>query len=78
MHEFTTVVLLGLAIYTLVNLARHLRLNPEDALRTGARRFYERFTQMEDAARREGKDLRELEMADLDRLWEAAKREPAQ
>jgi tetrapyrrole methylase family protein/MazG family protein len=64
---------LGDLIFSLVNLARHMRLNPEDALRASAGRFYQRFERVEEAARREGKDVRDMEPADLDRLWEEAK-----
>jgi ATP diphosphatase len=62
-------------MFALVNLARHLRLNPEDALRTSAQRFYRRFEDVERAARDNGKDVREMEPEDLDRLWDQAKTE---
>jgi tetrapyrrole methylase family protein/MazG family protein len=64
---------LGDLMFALVNLARHLKLNPEDALRTSARRFYRRFEEVEDAARRDGQDVREMSAEDLDRRWEEAK-----
>jgi tetrapyrrole methylase family protein/MazG family protein len=64
---------LGDLLFTLVNLARHQRLNPEDALRNSARRFYRRFEAVEEAARKDGKDVREMTPEDLDRLWEEAK-----
>ena len=66
---------LGDLMFALVNLARHLRLNPEDALRTSAQRFYRRFEDVERAARDNGKDVREMEPEDLDRLWDQAKTE---
>jgi tetrapyrrole methylase family protein/MazG family protein len=67
---------LGDLLFTLVNLARRLKVNPEDALRVASRRFYDRFTRMEDIAKEEGKDLSEMEADALDRLWEAAKANP--
>ena len=66
---------LGDLMFAVVNLARHLRLNPEDALRTSAQRFYRRFEDVERAARDNGKDVREMEPEDLDRLWDQAKTE---
>jgi tetrapyrrole methylase family protein/MazG family protein len=64
---------LGDLMFALVNLARHMKLNPEEALRGSARRFYRRFEDVEEAARRDGRDVREMSAADLDRLWEEAK-----
>jgi tetrapyrrole methylase family protein / MazG family protein len=65
---------LGDLLFALVNLSRHLRINPEDALRTSAGRFYRRFERVEEAARDLGRDVREMTPAELDRLWEEAKR----
>ena len=64
---------LGDLLFALVNLSRHLRLNPEDALRSSARRFYQRFEQVEEAARMQGSDVRQMTPEELDRLWEEAK-----
>ena len=64
---------LGDLLFTLVNLARHLKVNPEDALRTSARRFYQRFEAMEGVARERGSDVRDLSPEELNGLWEEAK-----
>ena len=64
---------LGDLLFAIVNLARHLRLNPEDALRASARRFYGRFEKVEEGARSAGKDVRDLDAGAVDRLWEEAK-----
>ncbi|HEV3232736.1 MAG TPA: nucleoside triphosphate pyrophosphohydrolase [Candidatus Dormibacteraeota bacterium] len=64
---------LGDLLFTLVNLARRLKVNPEDALRAASGRFRQRFERMEEAARAAGTDVREMAAAELDRLWEAAK-----
>jgi len=66
---------LGDLLFALVNLSRHLRINPEDALRGAAQRFEKRFKKMEEAARQNARDVSEMEPAELDRLWEAAKEE---
>ena len=64
---------LGDLLFALVNLSRHLRVNPEDALRTSSRRFQKRFEEMEQAARDSGKDVREMTPEELETLWEKAK-----
>jgi MazG family protein len=64
---------LGDLLFALVNLARHIRVNPEDALRTSARRFQRRFEQVEHAAQEQSTDVRDLTPAELDKLWEQAK-----
>ena len=64
---------LGDLLFSLVNLARRLRINPEDALRQSSGRFYRRFESMEQAAREAGRDVREMTPEELDALWEQAK-----
>ncbi len=62
---------LGDLLFTAVNLARHLHLEPEFALRKANRKFRARFTQMEATA---GLDtLKQADAAELDRLWTEAK-----
>ncbi len=64
----------GDLLFTLVNVARKLGINPEDALRGSTGRFEARFRHMEQAARADGKALTDLPIEELDRYWEAAKR----
>jgi tetrapyrrole methylase family protein / MazG family protein len=64
----------GDLLFTLVNVARKLGINPEDALRGSTGRFQARFRQMEQAAKAEGKALKDLPIDELDRYWDAAKR----
>jgi tetrapyrrole methylase family protein/MazG family protein len=68
---------LGDLLFSLVNLARRLRINPEDALRQSSRRFYGRFEAMERAARDAGRDVRDMSPEELDDLWREAKTAPA-
>jgi nucleoside triphosphate diphosphatase len=63
----------GDLLFTLVNLARHLHLDAESALRRATRKFEQRFRSMEVQARADGCRLRELDVADLDVRWEQAK-----
>jgi tetrapyrrole methylase family protein / MazG family protein len=73
---------LGDLLFAVVNLARFMRINPEEALHRAIRRFAARFRRVEEKAREQGRPL-STERADqapwtfeeLDRLWEQAKRE---
>ena len=65
---------LGDLLFTVVNLARHLNVDAETALRNAADRFEQRFRAAESLARRQGKALRDLSPAQLDELWQQAKR----
>ncbi|HEX3630334.1 MAG TPA: nucleoside triphosphate pyrophosphohydrolase [Candidatus Dormibacteraeota bacterium] len=64
----------GDLLFTMVNVARKLGINPEDALRGSTGRFEARFRTMEQQARADGRALRDMEIDELDRYWEAAKR----
>ena len=60
-------------LFTCVNLARHLGLDPEAELRAANGKFTRRFEALEQAAGSEGLDLAKLELAELDTLWERSK-----
>jgi tetrapyrrole methylase family protein/MazG family protein len=64
---------LGDLLFALVNLARHMRVNPEDSLRAAAQRFAHRFEAMEAAVREQGGDLKDMNMDEMNTLWDAAK-----
>ncbi|TME77497.1 MAG: nucleoside triphosphate pyrophosphohydrolase [Chloroflexi bacterium] len=64
----------GDLLFSLVNVARKLGMNPEDALRAATGRFEARFRIMEQKAKGEGQDLKDLPLDELDQYWEAAKR----
>jgi len=63
----------GDLFFALVNLARTLKVNPEEAMRRAANRFAERFAFMERAAKAGGRTLADLTLAEMDRLWDEAK-----
>lgn len=65
---------LGDLLFTCVNVARHVRVDPEAALRRANRRFEDRFRLMEDQARQGGVDLDQLTADQLESLWLEAKR----
>ena len=64
---------LGDLLFALVNTARHLEINAEDALREASHRFRSRFDHVEDAVLARGEDMRDLPLERLDELWDAAK-----
>ena len=64
---------IGDLLFTTVNIARFLQVDPEDALRTMVARFSERFRHMERDVARTGRRLTDLSPEEWDRLWEAAK-----
>lgn len=65
---------LGDLLFSAVNLARFAGKSAEDALRAATRRFERRFSSMEEAAARAGRALRDMSLAEMDALWEEAKR----
>jgi len=64
---------MGDLFFTLVNVARWLKVDAESALRSACDRFTSRYAEMERAARAQGLELADLPLADLDSLWEQAK-----
>ena len=64
---------LGDLLFTVVNVARHLGVDPEDALRSATSKFRRRFEAVELLAASQGAELRSLDLAALDALWEAVK-----
>lgn len=59
----------GDLLFSLVNVARKRKVNPEDALRSAGRRFAERFKSMEALAVERGVDLGRLDPSALEALW---------
>ncbi|MBM3498272.1 MAG: nucleoside triphosphate pyrophosphohydrolase [Armatimonadetes bacterium] len=64
---------IGDLLFAVVNLARRLGIDSEDALRQGVARFSTRFRLMEQRAEADGIRMQELSLAELDELWDAAK-----
>lgn len=64
----------GDLLFAVVNLARHLDIDPEKALSSANYKFERRFRNMEEAIVDSGKSLRKLSLATLEQEWRAAKR----
>lgn len=64
---------LGDVLFSLVNFARFLGLNPETALERTNQKFLQRFQYMEAKVRAQGKQLQDMSLAEMDVYWEEAK-----
>lgn len=64
----------GDLLLVVVNLARHLKVNPEIALQEATRKFTRRFNYIERQVAASGKQLRDCDLEELDGLWHEAKR----
>jgi MazG family protein len=66
---------IGDLLFSIVNLARHLHLEPEMLLTAANDKFARRFRAMEAALRARGKELKGCELAELDAAWNEVKAE---
>ncbi len=64
----------GDLLFAVVNLARHLDIDPENALTSANRKFERRFRDMEAAVTGNGQRIKDFSPETLDREWRAAKR----
>jgi tetrapyrrole methylase family protein/MazG family protein len=67
---------IGDLLFTIVNVARWRKIDPEDALRNMLKRFTRRFHYIEEASRTKGHPLEEMSLAEMDALWDEAKAQP--
>jgi tetrapyrrole methylase family protein / MazG family protein len=65
---------LGDLLFSLVNLGRHLGMQPEEALNDAIRRFIGRFQYIEDKLREQNKTLSDSNLEEMDKLWDDAKK----
>jgi MazG family protein len=63
----------GDLLFVMANIARHLDVDPETALRSANAKFVRRFHSIEDALSREGRKPEDATLEEMDRLWDAAK-----
>ena len=64
---------IGDLLFAVVNLARHLGVDPERELRVSTRRFRDRFHHIERRLAEQGRSIKGTPLAELDELWEEAK-----
>ena len=65
---------LGDLLFSLVNMARFIKVDPEKALAGTIKRFISRFHFIERKAKEEGTNLRKMSVQEMDYLWEVAKK----
>jgi len=68
---------LGDVLFSLVNVSRFLRINPENALRKATNKFIKRFQYVESQAIAQEMNVKDFPPDTLDQWWEAAKRQEA-
>lgn len=68
---------LGDVLFSLVNLSRFVKVNPEDALRKTLHKFISRFRYIERKSAEAGKSLHAMHIEEMDALWEEAKKREA-
>ena len=64
----------GDVLFSMVNYARFLEINPENALERTNKKFIKRFQYLEARAKEKGKSLKEMTLAEMDVHWNEAKR----
>lgn len=67
----------GDVLFTLVNLSRYLKVDPEQALRRTSSKFVTRFSHVEDSVAASGKTFGEHTLDELEAYWQAAKAKTA-
>jgi len=66
---------LGDMLFVYANLARHLHIDPESALRRANAKFCRRFGKIEDRLKSQGRSFEQSDLEEMDRLWNEAKME---
>ena len=64
---------LGDMLFAAAQVARHLDISPEDALRNASKKFTRRFSQVEKDAMEKGKELTDMPIDELEALWQNSK-----
>lgn len=63
----------GDVLFSLINYARFLKINPEDALEQTNKKFIKRFGYMEEKVKVQGKQIADCKLEELDKYWNEAK-----
>jgi XTP/dITP diphosphohydrolase len=64
----------GDVLFSMINYARFINVNPENALERTNKKFIKRFQFLEEAARKEGKELSDMSLTEMDVHWENSKK----
>jgi len=63
----------GDLLFSLINYARHLGINPENALERTNKKFVRRFTYLENRAKENNQKIQDMSLAEMDVYWNEAK-----
>ncbi|WP_237275473.1 nucleoside triphosphate pyrophosphohydrolase [Tenacibaculum ovolyticum] len=63
----------GDVLFSLINYARFIKVNPENALEKTNKKFINRFQYLEEVAKKEGKQLSDMTLSEMDVHWEKSK-----
>ncbi|WBX74988.1 nucleoside triphosphate pyrophosphohydrolase [Tenacibaculum ovolyticum] len=63
----------GDVLFSLINYARFIKVNPENALEKTNKKFINRFQYLEETAKKEGKELSDMTLGEMDVHWEKSK-----
>jgi len=63
----------GDLLFSLINYARFMEINPEQALERTNKKFIKRFQYLEQAAKKEGKSLADMKLEEMEKYWNQAK-----
>lgn len=66
---------LGDFLFSVINAARLYKLNPDNALEKTNQKFIRRFNYVEDHSLKQGKDLKDMSLEEMDKLWDEAKKQ---
>lgn len=64
----------GDVLFSMINYARFIGVNPENALERTNKKFIKRFQYLEEAAKKEGKELTEMSLSEMDVYWNESKK----
>ncbi|TXK72932.1 nucleoside triphosphate pyrophosphohydrolase [Mesonia sp. K4-1] len=64
----------GDVLFSMINYARFLKVNPENALERTNKKFIKRFQYIEKKAKENSKELKDMTLAEMDLFWEQAKK----
>lgn len=64
----------GDVLFSMINYARFLKVNPENALERTNKKFIKRFQYIEKKAKENSKELKDMTLAEMDIFWEQAKK----
>ena len=65
---------LGDVLFSVVNIARFLKIDPEAALHETSEKFIRRFAEMEQTATDRNQNLKDMSLEEMDKIWEEVKR----